>query len=39
MHFNAPSLEYEICGKILKNKKSHGNHMSMAHGQKKRSYD
>ena len=36
MHYDAPSLECELCGKVLKNKNSYQNHMYIVHGQKKR---
>ena len=35
LHYETPSLGCEVCGKTLKNKNSHQNHMNMFHGQKK----
>jgi len=36
LHYATPSLNCELCGKVLKNKNSHQNHMIMVHGHKKR---
>jgi len=36
MHYEAPTLECEVCGKVLKNKNSYQNHMYIVHGHKKR---
>ena len=36
MHFEAPTYECEVCGKVLKNKNSYQNHISVTHGIKKR---
>ena len=36
IHCETPSLECEICGKVLKNKNSYQNHMFIIHGCKKR---
>ena len=36
LHYATPSQNCELCGKILKNKNSHQNHMIMVHGHKKR---
>ena len=35
LHYETPSLGCKVCGKTLKNKNSHQNHMIMFHGQKK----
>jgi len=36
LHYATPSQGCQLCGKILKNKNSHQNHMIMVHGHKKR---
>ena len=36
LHYATPSQDCQLCGKILKNKNSHQNHMIMVHGHKKR---
>ena len=36
LHYVPPRQDCELCGKILKNKNSHQNHMIMVHGHKKR---
>jgi len=36
MHYEAPTLECEVCCKVLKNKNSYQNHMYIVHGHKKR---
>ena len=36
MHYEAPSYECEVCGKVLKNINTYQNHISITHGIKKR---
>ena len=36
MHYDSPSQECEVCGKVLKNKNSYQNHIAITHGIKKR---
>jgi len=36
MHYESPSQECEVCGKVLKNKNSYQNHIAITHGIKRR---